>query len=112
MTTSIAPSPKANALLVILSAHVGRARGVSAAQLASLMNWPAREVRKYVSELRELGHPICARPLTGYFIAETPAEVEEAVAFLHSRAMHSLRLIAQIKRISLPTLMGQMNLKT
>lgn len=70
-----------------------------------------RNVRAAVESLRRDGHPICATPETGYYIAESEAELSETLAFLRARAMTSLSQIARIRRVSLPVLMGQMQIE-
>lgn len=94
-----------------LSQHLGRANGVRADVLAQRLGMSPRNLRCVISQLRnEAGRPICGRPATGYFIAVTPEELRDACAFLRRRAMHSLRLLRQMRRTSMPTLMGQLNL--
>lgn len=105
-------SVKASALLAYLSGHIGRANGVGVKHMAAWFGWTPRDVRLMVTELRERGHAICAHPSVGYWIAETPEEIDEACAFLHSRAMRSLSLIARIKKVALPDLIGQLKLRT
>jgi biotin operon repressor len=99
-------------LLGVLSAHIGRERGVSVRQLALELDIDERAVRTLVSELREEGHAIAAHPKSGYFIAADAGELESCCAFLRSRALHSLRLEAQMRRISLADLVGQLRLRT
>ena len=70
-----------------------------------------RRLRMIVEELRMEGHPICAHPSSGYYIAASGEEIEEAIAFLHARAMTSLRQIARLRRVALPDLLGQMRLE-
>jgi hypothetical protein len=43
-------------------------------------------------------------------VAETPAELADACLFLERRALHSLRLLARMRRVSMPTLLGQLSL--
>ena len=105
-------SVKASALLAYLSGHIGRERGVSVKVIAAWFGWTPREVRLMVTELRERGHALCGHPKSGYYIAETPEEVDEACNFLHARAMRSLTLIARIRKIALPDLLGQLKLRT
>ncbi len=112
MTNLDSPSGKATLLRSLLANHVGREKGISAKQIAAFFDWTERDVRKHVSELRQHGDAICAHPATGYFIAETPEEIKQSTSFLRSRAMHTLTLISRIEKISLPTLLGQFNLKT
>lgn len=104
--------PKASALLVKLSCHLGAANGITCRVLAAWFNWTERDVRKYVSELREQGTAVCGHPRTGYFIANTSDELEASCRFLRARAMHSLTLEARLRKVSLPTLLGQINLNT
>lgn len=99
-------------LLGVLAAHIGQGRGISAHQLALALDAPERQIRTLVSELREEGHPIAALPESGYFMASDAAELESCCAFLRSRALHSLRLEAQMRRISLADLVGQLRLRT
>lgn len=92
--------------------HTGKARGIKAEQLAHDLGITERTLRALVSLLREGGTAISATPDTGYYIAETAAELEESCEFLRSRALHSLRMEAQLRRIPLPELLGQLHLET
>ena len=101
------------ALVQLLSTrHKGRAHGISAETLAAQLGVSERMLRNLVSAAREDGLAISATPDTGYYVAETAAEVEECCRFLRGRAMKSLRLEAQLKRIPLPDLLGQLHLPT
>lgn len=107
-------------LLQVLAWHVGEDNGVPIAGLADLCagerlhererEFVQRRIRKLVEELRSEGHHICATPAAGYYIAETPEELERSCRFLFDRAMTSLRQVAAMKRVSLPDLEGQLNL--
>jgi len=97
-------------LLNALARHQGREHGISAQRLAALLAVPQRRLRKLVSELREEGIAICGTPATGYYMAVTPEELQETCAFLEHRALHSLRKLSQMKKVSLPTLLGQLML--
>ena len=99
-------------MLAYLSGHIGRDKGVRAREVAAFIGWSEREVRKFISELREHGHPVCGTPRTGYYIAGTNEEWQETDAFLYARAMHTLRRLAQVRKISIPDLLGQLRLKT
>ena len=70
-----------------------------------------RKVREAVEALRLAGHPICATPEDGYYLAQNDEELSSTIAFLRSRAMTSLTQIAQLRRVSLPTLMGQLQME-
>lgn len=69
-----------------------------------------RMVRMIVEQLRREGHPICATPRDGYFLAATAEELDETCNFLRERALTSLVQIAQLRRKPLPELMGQLAL--
>jgi len=107
-----------HALLAVLCRHIGRARGITVTALAREIlgiepsRGDERLVRRLVVELRLEGHHICAHPTSGYFLAETPAELDESIAFLRERALSSLQQIAAMRRVSLPDLWGQLHLPT
>lgn len=90
--------------------HVGRARGIRCRDLADSMGLPERTIRHMVSEARERGVAIVGTPDTGYFVAETPEELEQTCQFLRNRAMHSLRLLSRLTKTPLQELMGQMRI--
>ena len=104
--------PNKTNVISVLSLRVGASKGIDARTLADICNISEREVRKAVSELREDGAAICARPSTGYFVASNAAELEECCQFLRSRAMHSLHLESRLRRIPLADLLGQLHLPT
>lgn len=107
-----------DALLVALRNHIGRARGVTVTALAreALGIEPTRgderTLRRMVVDLRREGHHVCAHPASGYYLAESPEELEDTIQFLRDRAMSSLAQIAAMKRISVPDLWGQLHLPT
>lgn len=95
-------------LLNLLAQHQGAANGIRMAELVVKAHTDERTLRSLVSELREEGVAVCATPAAGYFMAQTPAELAQTCAFLHNRAMHSLRTASRLQKISLPDLMGQL----
>jgi biotin operon repressor len=96
-------------LLNVLSRHRGRALGVHMDRLAAITGAPPRVLRKLISELRGEGVAVCGKPETGYFIAETPQELDEfCIKYLESRALHSLKLSSRLRKIPLPVLAGQL----
>lgn len=108
-----------DALLAVLSRHIGEARGAHVRQLVAELRddlipdgAAERRVRALVEDLRREGHHICAHPQTGYYLAATPAELDRTCEFLYQRALASLAQIAAMKRISLPDLRGQLHLPT
>lgn len=102
------------ALLVqtLATRHTGRARGIGAAALASRLGVAERMLRSLISAAREDGVAIAGTPATGYFVAETGAELEECCRFLRDRAMHSLRIESRLRKIPLPELLGQLRVPT
>jgi len=97
-------------VLRVLTMCQGKANGISAVDLAQAASTTARHVRDAVTELRMRGIAVCGRPETGYFLAVTAEELEETCKFLRSRALSSLALEAQLCRVPLPQLVGQMAL--
>lgn len=99
------------ALIALLTRdHAGKAAGIAAEALARKLSIDERLLRSLVSQAREHGVPIGATPRDGYFVAKTADELRECCEFLRSRAMHSLRIEARLRRISLPELLGQLSL--
>lgn len=101
-----------NDLLAVMSRHIGKDNGIKAEHLASEMDITTRQVRELVSALREDGTAVCGKPETGYYIANTPEELEETCQFLRNRALHSLTLESRLRKIPLPDLLGQIHLPT
>ena len=101
-----------NELLNVLSRHIGKGNGVTASELAALLDITPRQVRSLVTELRMDGKAVCGKPETGYFIAANSEELEETCQFLRSRSLHALTLEARLRRVPLPDLMGQIHLET
>lgn len=106
-------------VLTELSHHIGKEAGIHVRDLVAritgqiLPNEPMeRRVRQIVTELRMDGAHICGHPSSGYYMAETPEELEQTLQFLRSRALSSLTLESRMRRISMPELLGQLNLKT
>jgi len=108
------PRSRAKALLlqVLAQHHTGAAKGVGADLLAARVCTSERTLRQLITEARDEGIAIVGTPTTGYYIAETAAELEACCAFLHSRALHSLRIEAQLRRVPLADLVGQLRLPT
>jgi len=105
-------------LLAALRNHIGRHRGVTVSALAREVlgveptRGDERIVRRLVVELRLEGHHVCAHPASGYYLAESPDELDDTIAFLRDRAMSSLQQIAAMKRVSVPDLWGQLRIRT
>lgn len=98
--------------LARLAWHTGASYGITARELAGQCEITEREVRRHVSELRDEGIAVCAHPRTGYFIAQTPAELDMACNYLRRRALHSLMLESRMRKISMAELLGQIKVPT
>ena len=96
----------------LLVAHIGRGRGIGAKSIAARLGCTERQVREFITALRMDGRGICGTPETGYYIAATQEEMDETLAFLRARAMHSLVLEARMTRTALQDLIGQLRLPT
>ena len=105
-------SQRALLIQVLATDHKGQTRGVGALELATKLGTSERQLRTLISDAREEGTAIVGTPETGYFLAETAAELEQCCAFLRSRAMHSLRIESRLRNIPLPDLLGQLHLNT
>jgi biotin operon repressor len=106
----LTPEQKAALVALALSRCKGKARAVRVVELANECSISERDVRAAVSALREDGIAVCAHPSAGYWIAGSPQELDECFEFLRSRAMHSLRVLARMKNVAMPVLLGQLAL--
>lgn len=101
-----------HSVLVVLQHHIGSGNGITAEQLGRELDTETRHVRTLVTELRKEGVAVCGHPKHGYFIAQTPEELERTCDFLRSRALHSLTLESALRKVPLSELIGQLRLKT
>ena len=99
-------------VLSILSRHAGKGNGISMRTLEQQTDLLPRLLRRHIADLRNDGHAICGTPRDGYYIAETPEELEATCEFLHNRALHSLGLESKLRKIPLADLLGQLHLPT
>jgi len=106
------PNNHHSLVLSVLSRHIGAGNGISMRELEQQLDLLPRQIRTHISDLRAEGHAICGHPKEGYFIAETPEELQHTCEFLRSRAMHSLTLESKLRKISLQDLIGQLHLPT
>lgn len=112
LAVTAALDPSRHVVLAVLAGHIGHRAGIDAVSLAARCAMTERRLRRCISALREDGVAVCGRPETGYFIAETAEELDEAIEFLRARAMHSLQLISKLRRIPLPDLIGQLRIRS
>jgi len=102
-------------VLDFLADHVGAANALTARQCVQAICGFAtaqgeRHLRQIVVELRRIGHPVCATPVHGYFMAANDAELDETCEFLLDRAITSLTQIGALRRVAMPDLRGQLGL--
>lgn len=108
-------------ILMEIATHVGRAKAIGMGELyervfkesyAHRIN-DTRILRRMITELRQEGIAICSaanRNGGGYWLASAGSEVNTYCKKLHTRALSILKMEANIRKISLPELMGQMEL--
>lgn len=100
-------------LLEILSrSHTGSDNSIGGQALASLLGVKPRTVRAMVLKLRENAVAVCGSPEVGYFIAETPEEVDATCKLLEQHGLHQLTVAARMRKTTLPELFGQLHLNT
>jgi hypothetical protein len=97
-------------LIDLLSQHRSRANGITCAQVSAKLKLRERKVRELVTEARFSAVALCGTPEAGYFIADTPEELDETTAFLQHRAMKSLKVVALMRGTTLSELCGQLQL--
>lgn len=95
-------------LINVMASHQGHDNGIAAEDLAQAIGVPVRRLRHLVSAARRQGLALCGTPRTGYYVAATGPELLESTEFLRRRALHSLQLLSTMRRVSLPTLVGQL----
>lgn len=102
-------------VLAALQGRVGAANGVTATKLVieiadRVSEADERRLRDCVTYLRHQGHPVCATPGDGYFIAANDQELNDTCQLLYGRAMTSIKQVAAMKKKALPELAGQLGL--
>lgn len=90
--------------------HKGKDNGITVDKLPMRTGISARDIRQAVSDLRDDGIAVAALPSTGYYLAQTPAEIDECCKYLRKRSLHGLRLESRLRKIALPVLLGQISL--
>lgn len=98
----------------LVSGHRGRARAVSASDLAHATGLTDRAVRAIIKTLIEqFGCPIASTPQApaGYFLPETLEEIRETLDSLKGRALSILHRMARLRGEALPDLVGQLALE-
>jgi hypothetical protein len=108
-------------LLAVLDRHWGRENCIGMGELwRKVFRLPydhrindTSELRRLIRKLRRRGEAICSisdKFNPGYYLAETPAELEEFAKRHERRGLTSLVQVARLRRIALPELLGQLQL--
>ncbi len=104
-------------VLAELRKHVGRANGIHMRDLvARILNTmltseaAERKAREFVNELRKEGHPVCAHPASGYYIAENTKELDDCCKFLVERSQSTVDQVAAMKGVFVPDLYQQLGI--
>jgi len=94
--------------------HVGANRAIVVRELAKCCHMDARKLREILKHLTETHHVAIASSVEkpfGIFLIDNEEEALDYCKQLHSRALSTLRREAVIKRVTLPALLGQMELE-
>jgi biotin operon repressor len=105
-------SLKTRLIATLAEHHIGAEHGITGRALAAKLESDGRRVRKAIEHCRNDGIAICGLPSTGYYIAESPEDIEATCHFLRARSMTTLMLEARLRQLSLPDLLGQLHLPT
>ncbi len=106
-----------DSVLAALSSRIGKARGISCADLVREITWrepseaDKRRLRHVIEDMRKEGQHVCGHPSSGYYIAANEEELNETCKFLADRALTSLTQAARMKKIAVPDIHGQLRLK-
>lgn len=110
-------------LLGELTNHVGRDNAIGMGELYEIVfdePWAnrindTRRLRQIITELRRQGRPICSYCSSsggGYYLARMrSSEMREYLERLRQRALKALVLEAKMRKMSLPELLGQLQLE-
>lgn len=94
-------------VLEILVKRKGKDRAITGKELAKILGHPNdRSIRKAIRELIAQGFPIAAatEPPYGYFMADTPGEVEQYLQQLKSRLVEDAYRRRDFKKAAAKTL--------
>lgn len=108
-------------LMEVLSEHIGRENAIGMGELYEKVYgepWShrindTRAIRYLVTDLRRRGVRICSTAVKeggGYYLASARSELKDYVDRLKQQALKKLRQAAEIEKVSLPDLLGQMQL--
>ena len=105
-------------LMTVMTGHVGRIQAISMGALYKAVfgrDWTDKindtcKLRDLITTLRKEGLPICST-WDGYYLAAAGSELQDYLARYKRRALRILARVAMIKKITLPELMGQIQME-
>ena len=108
-------------ILMILSRHVGEEKAIDMGELYSRVFGESythkinhtRRLRTIITALRRKGVPIgstAAKNGGGYYLVRAGSELDEYCGRLRRAALNKLAMEAKLRKISMPELLGQMQL--
>ena len=108
-------------ILMVLSRHVGEEKAIDMGELYSrVFNEPythkinhTRRLRTIITALRRKGVPIgstAAKNGGGYYLVRAGSELDSYCGRLRRAALNKLSMEAKLRKISMPELLGQMQL--
>jgi hypothetical protein len=104
--------------LSILNKHIGRQKAIAMPVFYEQVFGRApeshisgtRDLRLLVTQLRNSGEPICSTTGGGYFLASTGSELEDYCHALKQQALRKLRIVSNLKKVSMANLCAQIEL--
>ncbi len=111
-------------MLLVLTKHIGKSNPIRMADLYREVFGEepednvqtTRVIRRFITELRKEGVPICSSMKSdngGYYLSNTGSELDDYLRRLRSRALRALTVEAKLRKMTLPQLLGhiQLNLR-
>lgn len=78
---------------IVLSMLPDAPSGLNSRDISLNTGLASRDVRYVIQKLRDDGHPICATPEKGYWIAQYSWEMKETIDKLHSHMMNCMATV-------------------
>jgi len=106
-------------IIVELSKHIGRHRAIGMKELTKIVlgevtDKNTRTLRRMIEELRKReALPVCsirAKEGNGYYLAGAGKELDDYCKRLRKEALRKLSMEAKLRNMTLPQLIGQINL--
>jgi|10_taG_2_1085330.scaffolds.fasta_scaffold16194_3 hypothetical protein len=100
------------AFLKLVEHRRGKAAGILASEVASILNWTIRSTRATAARIVAKGFPVYGskRPPYGYFVMVTPDEFALAFDEGYASAMSILRRVSKYRKIGAVDLGGQITI--